>query len=134
MKTCLYALVLLAFAAPLRADGNKPAQDVRRDSVPDTYTPEMWLYKQEISRNDDPALSVRRKAEERSAQRRQRIAARKWYGLSNARPIASYTPQYGSYSPTWCGGELDAYQYRTPQPTYLYTTETLADRARVRRQ
>ena len=79
--------------------------------TPSNITPEMWLYSQELNRHDDPAQAVRRKAELRGAQRRQRIAAMKWFGLSNARPQASTVPMMGVYSPTWVGNGYDRYDW-----------------------
>lgn len=75
-------------------------------------TPEMWLYLQELRRYDDPRLAVRRKAEFRADQRRRRIAAREWFGLSNMRPTANPTPWYGAYSPHWGSNDvLRPYQW-----------------------
>jgi len=64
-------------------------------------TPEMWFYEQYLSQYQDPKVAVRLKAEFRSAQRQGRIAARRWFGLSNARPTASSDPIHGEYSPRW---------------------------------
>lgn len=69
-------------------------------------TPEMWLYMQELRRHDDPRESVRRNAEFRSDQRRRRIAAREWFGYSNARPSANTTPWFGEYSPHWGSNDV----------------------------
>ena len=30
-----------------------------------------------------------------------------WFGVSNARPTASVTPWFGTYSPTWVGNTND---------------------------
>src|SRR5687767_11208109 len=59
---------------------------------PPVVTPELWLYSQDWRRHDDPAQAVRRKAEARTEQRMQRLAAMKWYGFSNSRPQANVTP------------------------------------------
>lgn len=64
-------------------------------------SPEMWLYMQERERHDDPKEAVRRKAEYRTAQRQRRIAAREWFGYSNARPAANSDPWMAGYSPHW---------------------------------
>lgn len=50
---------------------------------------------------EHPTVTLRRNAQFRAAQRRRRIAARQWFGLSNARPMASSTPWMGAYSPYW---------------------------------
>ncbi|HVX09831.1 MAG TPA: hypothetical protein VHC22_01395 [Pirellulales bacterium] len=65
-------------------------------------TPEMWLYTQEMHRREDPKEAVRRKAEFRTAQRQRRMAAREWFGYSNARPAVNPDPfSGGSYSAHW---------------------------------
>jgi hypothetical protein len=64
-------------------------------------TPEMWLYLQEMHRHDDPKAAVRRKAEFRTAERLRRMAAREWFGYSNARPFVNPEPFHSSYSPRW---------------------------------
>jgi hypothetical protein len=72
-------------------------------------TAEVWFYQEELRRRADPRVAVREKAEFRSRERQRRIASRKWFGLSNARPIVSPTPVHGPYSRTW-----------TAQPTWPY--------------
>ena len=80
--------------------------------TPSTVTPEMWMYSQERRRQEDPAQSIRSKAEFRAAQRMQRISAMKWYGMSSARPQASTMPTMtGSYSPAWVGNGADRYDW-----------------------
>jgi hypothetical protein len=74
-------------------------------------TPELWLYSQEMRRHDDPAQAVRRRAELRADQRSQRLAALKWFGLSNSRPQASPVPLMGVYSPTWVGNGPNRYDW-----------------------
>ncbi len=64
-------------------------------------TAEMWFYEQYQQQYDDPAVGVRRNAELRAAQRRSRLAAMRWFGLSNSRPQASSDPFHGDYSPRW---------------------------------
>jgi hypothetical protein len=74
-------------------------------------TPELWVYSQEMRRHDDPAQAVRRRAEQRAAERSQRLAALKWFGLSNARPQASPVPLMGVYSPAWIGNGANRYDW-----------------------
>ena len=74
-------------------------------------TPEMWYYMQETRRYDDPKQAIRRKAEMKAAQRRDRLAALKWYGMSDSRPTASALPFYGDYSPTWVGNSWNPYRW-----------------------
>jgi hypothetical protein len=74
-------------------------------------TPEMWLYEQQLREYLDPGMAVRRNAEFRSAQRRNRMASLKWFGFSNQRPNASPDPYNGEYSPAWVGSS-GLYPYR----------------------
>jgi hypothetical protein len=74
-------------------------------------TPELWVYSQEQRRHDDPAFAVRRKAEFKADQRQARLAAQKWYGLSNSRPEASPIPFMGQYSPSWVGNGWNRYDW-----------------------
>jgi hypothetical protein len=66
-------------------------------------TPEMWFYEQERLFYADPKNAVRANAEYRAYQRARRLAALRWYGFSNSRPIASPDPFHGTYSPRWVG-------------------------------
>ncbi len=74
-------------------------------------TPEVWFYLQELRRRDDPKQAVRRKAEFRASQREKRLAARRWFGLSNLRPQVSPIPFMGTYSPHWAGNSSNAFQW-----------------------
>lgn len=74
-------------------------------------TPELWVYSQELRRHDDPGQAVRRKAELAASQRQARLAAMKWYGFSNSRPVANPTPFTGQYSPAWVGTGWDRYDW-----------------------
>lgn len=65
--------------------------------------PEMWLYLQERERHDNPKEAVRRKAEYRTEQRLRRMAAREWFGYSNARPMVNPEPFHAGYSAHWSG-------------------------------
>ena len=100
-----------------RSQAQKPAppsSDLRRDvtsSQPAT-TPEMWLYEQERNRYEDPRMAVRRKAELRAAQRGERLAAMKWYGQSNSRPLISATPHCDTYGAGWISNTPNPYQWR----------------------
>ncbi|QDU30757.1 hypothetical protein ETAA8_59050 [Anatilimnocola aggregata] len=84
-------------------------------------TPEMYLYLHELKRHDDPKQAVRRKAELKTAQRMQRLAAQKWFGVSNARPMASAQPFMDLYSPRWIGNSYNAMDWAAVQggPTVL---------------
>lgn len=74
-------------------------------------TADMWLYEQTKADYLDPKLAVRRKAEQKTAQRAGRIAAMKWYGLSNSRPVANPTPMCGVYSPGWHANHYNSYRW-----------------------
>ena len=130
MKTCLATLALVVTcASTLVAQNPKAVREPRRDEArhDEAYsdepqmTPEMWFYKQELNRHDDPQTAVRRKAELRAAHRQLRIESRKWYGLSNSRPTVSYAPQYGTYSPAWVAPGHDPYRYRAASGAYIMT-------------
>jgi hypothetical protein len=84
--------------APLAGDPASPSI-----STLPVVTPEVWVYSDQWRRHDDPAQAVRRKAEARSAQRADRLAAMKWYGFSNARPQAAALPFTSRYAPVWIG-------------------------------
>ena len=96
-------------------DAQPEARPLARESAaeklpelnPSQVTPELYLYMQELRRHDDPKQAVRRKAEARAAARDARIAAMKWYGMSNSRPQVNPVPFMGTYSPTWVGNGRD---------------------------
>ena len=86
-------------------------------------TPELWVYSQEQRRHDDPALAVRRKAELKADQRLARLAAQKWYGLSNSRPEANPIPFMGQYSPSWVGNGWNRYDWYDVGPSVTLLLE-----------
>jgi hypothetical protein len=104
-------LVLLAVLALLLPSSFGTAQDPVPESeiqyqrspsdlqVQPGVSPQMWLYLEEMKRQDDPARAVRRKAEIRAEQRMSRIATRKSLGVSAARPASSVTPFTSAKSP-----------------------------------
>lgn len=96
-----------------------------------TPTAEMWFYEQAKERSDDPKAGVRRAAQFRAEQRRNRIAAMKWFGMSNSRPIASPTPTMGFYSPTWTANSAEPYHWRgvMATPVTVGPTVVVADGA-----
>jgi hypothetical protein len=53
-----------------------------------------------------------------------RIAALKWYGMSNSRPIASATPFSGQYSPGWIANTRRPFGWigSVGSPTVVYQT------------
>ena len=122
-------IAFLVAATTILAAGVSLAQDktkvnLRRDNQPgalsDTpVTPEMWLYEQERDRYDNPQAMVRRRAEIRGAQRQQRLASMKWYGLSNARPDHSPTPWYGPQSPRWGSNSRHPYLWHATSAPHV---------------
>lgn len=68
-----------------------------------TSTPEMWFYEQERLRYEDPNTMARARAEYEANQRQARLAALKWYGMSNARPMAGTDTNNGVFAPKWTG-------------------------------
>jgi len=116
MKWLLVALSVcfLAVTVPAVAVGQGSADlgySVGISAGQVTPTPDMWFYEQQLQQYLDPKMMVRQKAEFKSAQRRYRIAARKWYGFSNSRPIAGIDPVHGTYSPGWTSGN-NLYPFR----------------------
>ena len=97
-----------------------------------TPTPEMWFYLQEQQRHDDPQMAVRRNAESRAAQRRSRLAAMKWFGLSKQRPRANPTPLFGVYSSAWVAGVWEPYRWICGghPATLVLTDRVLSDAGR----
>jgi hypothetical protein len=91
-------------------------------------TPELYLYLQDQKRHDDPQQAVRRKAEFKAAQRMNRMATMKWFGMSNARPQAAAVPMMGVYSPAWIGNGYDRYDWvggTYPSATIYVESETV---------
>ena len=102
LSSVLVAQDLDKFSRPV---GQSPAVDQV------AQTEDMWFYLQELRRYDDPQVVIRRKAEQKADQRRQRLAAMKWFGWSQSRPTASSTPWMGVYSPSWVGNGADPYHW-----------------------
>ncbi|MBM4005230.1 MAG: hypothetical protein FJ295_18390 [Planctomycetes bacterium] len=92
------------FDAPRRAV-NSPAFDTPSMST------DLYIYLQEQRKAEDPKYIVQRRAALKAEQRERRLAAMKWYGLSNTRPVANSVPVMGSYSPTWVGNSWNAYHW-----------------------
>ncbi|MEQ8787321.1 MAG: hypothetical protein RIC55_13530 [Pirellulaceae bacterium] len=113
MKRCLIALAVAAVLGST-AQAQQPETPNKAGDVGDqqlSLTPEMLMYLQAMRRYDDPKQAVRRNAEMKAAQRRQRLASMEWFGYSNQRPQASVTPFMGTYSPVWTGNSWDPYRW-----------------------
>jgi hypothetical protein len=77
-----------------------------------TENADEWKETEEASyqKGDARVMSpVQRNAFVKAEQRRQRIAARKWFGLSNSRPVAAANPYFTPYSPSWVGSYWQPY-------------------------
>lgn len=90
-----------------------------------TPTPSMWFYQQQMDNYLNPALAVRRAAEQRAAARDARIEARKWFGYSNARPVASHTPFTNWSGPQWAGNGHDRWHWWGTGPTHIVVDRPL---------
>ena len=110
-----YTLLPLIVCLCLLAVNSVSAQSLLEDpssqetSTSLTTTPEMWFYLQERRRYENPQLAVHRNAEQRATQRRNRLTAQRWFGISNRRPQANPTPLFGTYSPAWSGNTATPY-------------------------
>ncbi len=109
-----------------RMSSTAPAQIISPGEV--VATPEMWFYEQERLRYADPRQAVRAQAEYRAAQRSRRLAALKWYGFSNSRPVANPDPFHGSYSPRWVGNGYLPSQWRAGSSTTVVIAPDAARR------
>jgi hypothetical protein len=88
-------------------------------------TPEMWFYEQNKKEYKDPKNAVRAKAEFAAQQRANRLAAMRWFGLSNSRPrigcdpINVYPPSWSSNTPLqpnrWTGTGGQPYYVARPE-------------------
>lgn len=118
------AILLSLACALVILTGNASAQGIQTPQERDTsfgaqgvtgtvtMSPEMWLYLHQEQRAEDPQTIVRRKAQEKAAARRNRIAAQRWFGFSAARPKTNPTPWTSGYSPTWVGNGSLPYQWQ----------------------
>jgi hypothetical protein len=101
MKGLSLALVALAFLAAEPALAQQPRPDAAEQAAP---APEMWYSRRQLRHEVDPWTLVHRRAAQQGAQRQARIAAMKWYGLSNSRPTVNPTPWGSSYRYSPVGG------------------------------
>ncbi len=116
-KFAFYLTVLLCASSSLTAGAQEvelAPPDIQPQLpivVQQEITPEMYLAWQRMQREDERWQAVRRNAEIRAAQRQQRLAAAKWFGVSNSRPQASPTPLMGTYSHYWAASGPDPYRW-----------------------
>lgn len=127
-KLTLAMLAVLAIAATAGAQNPRVRRNTSRPTDPQislgelTPTPQMWMYEQQRRDHLDPKLARRRRAEFVAAQRHRRMAARKWFGFSNSRPVASHTPFTGEYSPAWRSNGYIPFNFKAyggPDPTVI---------------
>jgi hypothetical protein len=123
MVLSCFALVCLAAPAVAQERNREGGRHISLGEMPPT--PEMWFYEQARRQYDDPQAMVRLKAEHRAAERQRRIAARKWFGYSNSRPLVSTDPIYGSHSPHWAGNSFDPYRWRGTGAIVVRRSEAL---------
>jgi len=130
MRILLTAVTFVAIVAPIARGADDPeVKDSARKVVPAAYqeftlgqmtpTPEMWIYQQQLRRYSDPKAAVRRRAEFEADQRQARLAAQRWFGYSNSRPVANPTPYTGTYSPAWTSNSPYANQWRGVNPATI---------------
>jgi hypothetical protein len=91
------------------------APDVRLSVSTLAPTPEMWFYERMRQDYDNPAVQARLRGERAAAERRARLAARAWYGVSNGRPMAHVTPFTYYYSPTWSSNVVNPFLWTQPR-------------------
>ena len=92
------AAFMLTFCAPLLA-ADEPADRGPAEVGSDRSS---WYYDQSSQTyQPSPRQIIQQKAMVRGAQRQARLASMKWYGMSNARPVAAATPFMSMYSPAW---------------------------------
>lgn len=104
----MFLTSLLVAQDPVRS---VPARGPSTDLDQVAQTENMWFYLQELRRHDDPDVIIHQKAQRKADQRRNRLAAMKWFGWSQSRPTANPTPTMGVYSPSWVGNGVDPYHW-----------------------
>ena len=80
-------------------------------------TPEFYMFMKMMERYDSPKQAVRRKAEQKAAERRGRLASQKWYGYSQSRPAANPLPWMSTYGQQWVGNGGNPYHWVQYWPT-----------------
>jgi hypothetical protein len=109
-------------AVPLDTRRNEPVPILEEQiSASAPRTIEMWLYEREREREreryENPQMGVRQKAELKGAQRQERLASLKWYGMNNSRPYVNSTPMLGGYqAPFWGSNTYDPNRWRVFMP------------------
>ncbi|MGA2032436.1 MAG: hypothetical protein ABSG68_09285 [Thermoguttaceae bacterium] len=91
--------------------------------------PQTRAFEASLQEAQDAKAAVRRMAEARSDQRQRRLAACRWYGLSNLRPQASTDPVDSDYAPHWASNN-GFFPYRWNGGGEVWVVET-PDRVRA---
>ncbi len=105
----LAALLLAVTASTASAQGEAPdaldaiASDDTFNQESASQEVDVPSYSRDYVHDLTPRQIVQRRAQVRAEQRQHRLAAQKWFGISNLRPIANPIPYYGVYSPRWAG-------------------------------
>jgi hypothetical protein len=133
-------LALLVLASPAWASAQEP-HVARRSTEPFVDhgghvatsgmvkpTVAMWFYEQELQRHNDPKTAIRRRAEFRAQQRQGRLAAMRWYGKSNSRPMASPTPFPSGYSAYWGSNTYNPQRWQPAGATTVVVRPTAPPR------
>ena len=108
MKHLLLTLVAVGLAAtsvaaqdPLESG---PSADAAAERSPEYYMLKM------MERYDDPKQMIQRRAAQKAADRRGRLASQKWYGFSPSRPMVN--PAYGLQGgQQWIGNGWNPHQW-----------------------
>src|SRR5262249_40600380 len=81
-----------------------------------------WNREQKSTQQQDARAIVQQKAEARSAQRMDRMAASQWYGVSNSRPSTTTTPFGSRYGSVWemPGGRPNSWYPAYARPNYVF--------------
>ena len=113
MKKVMMLLVGIFLTSGSLVQGQEPEMSAQEQAL---LSREMWYYQQMRRDYDDPRVALRAKAAEKAAQRRARIASRKWYGVSNSRPTVSVDPLHMNYSHTWVSNTRQPYHWAPATP------------------
>jgi len=133
MKKLLVLGVLATIPLVTAASAQEPAAPTPQRGVSDqpTMGPETdgsAYYSRQLRRHD-AAPAVRLKAEFRAQQRMRRLAAMKWFGMSNSRPAATATPWASLYSPAWVSNTQRPFSWSGCGQTLVITrTDTVVQR------
>ena len=91
----------------------EPVDRGRVNGVPDQRHD--WSYDRPSSHEEQVAAAIQLRAQIRSQQRALRLAAQKWYGVSNARPTVTLTSAWSLYRPARSQRQFQRFAlYRVP--------------------